>query len=78
MTMAVDLMPIRHRRETVREQNLRLELAEQRRDAIALCDEIEPRLNQLYVATIAIGPAAEQLCIKALYEIKRYRTRNER
>jgi hypothetical protein len=77
--MVVDLeRPARHRPETLREQNLRIELVEHRRDALALCDHLEPRLRRLHGATVHLGPEAEQLAAGALYHVRRYRTRNDR
>lgn len=76
--MAVDVAPVRHRAETVREQDLRMELLAFRHDALSLCDSLEPRLTRLHGATIHLGPVAEQLCAGALHEVKSYRTRNER
>lgn len=75
--MAVETVrAIRHRPETLREQNLRLELAEAHRDAIAFCDRVEPSLHRLHGATVHIGPLAEQLAAKAIFEVRRYRDRN--
>jgi hypothetical protein len=73
--VAVDLAPIRHRPETVREQDLRMELVERQRDAVTFCDRVERRLGALYVAAVEMGPSAEQLCVGALHDVQRYRTR---
>jgi hypothetical protein len=73
--MAVDFAPVRHRPETVREQNLRIELAEARRDAIALCDALQPRLKRLHGVCALISPTAEQLAAGAVYDVQRYRAR---
>lgn len=53
-----------------------IELIERRRDAIALCDRLEPRLARLHGATLELGPVAEQLCAGAMHEVRRYRARN--
>lgn len=71
--MAVDLAPVRHRRETVREQNLRMEYAALRHDAITHCDFVEPRLDALYPVAIELGPREEQLVGSCLYSVDRLR-----
>lgn len=55
-----------------------MELSVRRLEAVALCDRLEPRLSRLHGATTHLGPVAEQLAASALYELRRYRTRNER
>lgn len=64
--MAIDLQrPPTHRGETVREQNLRVELAELRRDVAFATDAIAARLDRLVPAAIEIGPEALQLVVGA-------------
>jgi hypothetical protein len=53
----------------------RMELAEARRDAIALCDALEPRLKRLHGVCALISPTAEQLAAGAVYDVQRYRAR---
>jgi hypothetical protein len=75
--MVVDVSrPVRHRPETLREQNLRMEVASRQQEAIDLCDRLEPRLIRLYAATVLLGVVAEQLCAGALHDVRRYRERN--
>ncbi len=71
--MAVDLAPVRHRRETVREQNLRMELDAMRHDALEHCAFVEPRLDALYPVAICLGPREEQLVGGCLYSVARLR-----
>jgi hypothetical protein len=62
----------------VRERDeLRVELAVRRAEAIALCDALDARLGRLHLATRDLGPVAEQLCAGALFATARYRARNE-
>ena len=77
--MSVDLArPARHRAETVREQDLRMELMAARQDAVAFCNRLEPRLSRLHGASVHLGPLAEQLAAGAIHDVRRYRARNER
>lgn len=60
--MAVDLSrPSRHRAETPREQDLRLELTALRADVRDYCSFLEPRLSALLPMCIELGPRAYQL-----------------
>lgn len=69
--MAVDLAPVRHRRETVREQNLRMELEVLRGDVREHCQFVAPRLDMLYQNAISLGPRGEQVVAGCMYSVDR-------
>lgn len=73
--MAVDLAPVRHRRPTVREQNLGMELSALRAEAIATADYVVPRLDFLVPVSIELGHPADQLLMGCLDRVVRLRKR---
>lgn len=76
--MVVDVLaPARHRPETLREQNLRIELTTLTREVVAYCDRIKPRLDALEPAAIELGPLAHQLVAGALHDVAALRRKVE-
>lgn len=76
--MAIAEPPVRHRAETVQEQNLRMELTVLRGDVRDYCDFLQPRLERLEVASYEIGPEAHQLVIGSQRLVASLRQRVDR
>jgi hypothetical protein len=53
-----DLSEYRHRRETLRETNQRMELQARRDETLALLDDVAPHLRRLYLVAQEVGPSA--------------------
>jgi hypothetical protein len=67
--------PYRHRQETLRESNLRMEFSVLRGDVSNACERLERVFKALEPAAVEIGPPAYQLVLGGRYEVDKLRRR---